>query len=189
MCTRKHALLSLFIALLGLALATTPNVAHADEPTPAPNHGTCINCHENLYFLHDTGKWFCLKDAPMTCVDCHGGDPTATTQEKAHANRAAHPVINENILKCQECHPDKSVERVQLFREVAGISPVSVAAAYVPVAASSMVPATGQEQPSSILLWLGGSFTLSMLVVLVLIVFLRRSVSRQTRQYKLKIKP
>jgi hypothetical protein len=67
----------------------------------------------------------------MLCVDCHGGDPQAVTQELAHLNRAAHPVINEDVTKCQECHPEECNERVQIFDKTAGISQVLVAATYV----------------------------------------------------------
>ena len=153
MCSRRHWFLNLFILLFGLivVMAATPRIAYGDEPHPKTNQGTCINCHENLYFLHDTGKWFCLRDAPMGCADCHGGDPTAPTKDQAHANRSAYPVVNENITKCQECHPAKSIERVRIFREVAGINHVTVAAAYVPAAISNplSVSAIGQEQPAT----------------------------------------
>jgi len=128
-------------------------------------------------FCMTQANGFCLRDAPMTCVDCHGGDPTATTKEKAHAKRAAHPIVNENITKCQECHPEKGVERVQIFREVAGLSPVIVAAAYVPVLVteSSMAPGLDQKQPATILLWQEG-LALGILVALVLLaVFITKS--------------
>jgi len=151
LCVRKTIVfLGLFILLSSMKswLSLTPSVAHADEPYPPPQQGTCISCHENLYFLHDTGKWYCLRDAPM---GCHGGDPTAVTKEQAHANRTAHPIINGNIARCQECHPEEASERVQIFRDVAGISPVMVAAAYVSITVGSQsgnVPATDHEQPS-----------------------------------------
>lgn len=124
--------------LVSLLTLSTPQVAYADAPTP----GNCLNCHENLYFLHDTGKWFCLRESPMACVECHGGDPTATSQEKAHAKRAAYPVVNENITKCQECHREEAAERVQIFKQVAGIPPVIVAAAYLPALVVNEAPTT-----------------------------------------------
>jgi hypothetical protein len=158
MCSRKYCFLTLLILLSALmaGLAVTPKMAYANQAQPISNHDTCINCHEDLYFLHDTGKWFCLREAPMACVDCHDGDPTAVTKDKAHTNRAAYPVINENITKCQECHPEKSSERVQIFKEVAGISPVIVAVAYVPVAVVSEPPmhhTTGHEHSSDMNGW------------------------------------
>lgn len=127
------------LALSALVLATSFTVSITTpapaQPQPASTSGVengCIHCHENLYFLHDTGKWFCLRESPMTCTDCHGGNPNAITKELAHANRASHPVINEDVSKCQECHSEKCDERVNMFAQSAGINTVLVAAPYTP---------------------------------------------------------
>jgi hypothetical protein len=137
---------SFLIAVIGVLLlaAVLPahSVAYADGQNPMPDNANCISCHEDLYFLHDTGNWFCLKESPMSCVNCHGGDPLAGTKELAHANRAAHPVLNDDISKCQECHPDECTERMQIFDQTAGISEVLVALPYSP----ALVPVTGQSQ-------------------------------------------
>lgn len=112
-------------ALILLAIWVVP--AQAQFNTAQAESG-CTSCHENMYYLHDTGKWFCLhEETPMTCTGCHGGNPTAVTMEAAHANRTAHPIINENTSKCLECHPTQSSERVAIFAQEAGISPVMVA--------------------------------------------------------------
>jgi len=138
--------------LILLIALSMPATVHADGP--APDNGSCIKCHENLYFLHDTGNWFCLKESPMTCVDCHGGDSTTMTKELAHANRAAHPVINDDVSKCQQCHPEQCAERVEIFDQTAGISNVLVAAPYTPSYSSEVaenIPLTGQkaEKPTT----------------------------------------
>jgi hypothetical protein len=135
MSHKTASILFALFALVCLVIAT----AFLNTPVQAqstPTNGSedkCMTCHENLYFLHDTGKWFCIRESPMGCVDCHGGDPEAITQEMAHSNRAAHPVINEDVSKCQECHPEECNERVELFDQTAGISKVRVAAPYTPV--------------------------------------------------------
>jgi hypothetical protein len=152
MCSRNHCFAGLSILLLSFLLLTVtpPALVYADELPPIASQGKCVNCHENLYFLHDTGKWFCLRDSPMACVDCHGGNPNAITKDTAHADRASHPILNENIAKCQECHPEVSSERVQIFRDVAGVGPVKVAAAYVPAVNTSeshVALAVGQKEP------------------------------------------
>ena len=155
---RSILYLSMFIfgAFILLITLSTPTTVHADDPYPAEN-GNCITCHENLYFLHDTGNWFCLKESPMACVDCHEGDPAATTAELAHANRATHPVMNEDISKCQECHANECNERVALFDQTAGISQVRVAAPYTPMEAvedtsTLHVDASQQKEEPGILL-------------------------------------
>ena len=133
----RSILLTVLTALVLSAVLTLPftQSAQAQIQIRANNEANdnCIKCHENLYFLHDTGNWYCLREAPMTCTECHGGNPGALTQEEAHTGRAAHPVLNEDITKCQECHPVECNERVDMFDQVAGISDVRVAAPFRPV--------------------------------------------------------
>lgn len=112
-----------------LFLGAMPAQADIQPQTESP---ACLKCHEDLYYLHDTGKWYCINEASDRCVLCHGGDPTTLVKEEAHYNRAAHPVINEDISKCQQCHPTDCNEHVVMFEQVAGINPVRVAVAYTP---------------------------------------------------------
>lgn len=117
------------IAIVSLAF-NIPAQAQVQIVPTIGGENNCINCHEDLYFLHDTGKWFCIRESPMTCANCHEGDPNATTKELAHAHRTAHPIINDDVSKCRECHPEKADERVNMFDQMAGISTILVAAPY-----------------------------------------------------------
>jgi hypothetical protein len=146
MILRKVLRLCLWIVLMGgiafvFPIAGTQS-ASAQAPTLRMDNGTCISCHEDLYFLHDTGNWYCIRESPMRCVECHGGDPTSIKKEEAHTNRAAHPIINDDISRCQECHPAECRERVAKFNRVAGISEVLVAVPYQPAA----IPAVQQSE-------------------------------------------
>jgi hypothetical protein len=175
------------LGILFLALSR-PIVVHAVEPAPTPDQGNCISCHEALYFLHDTGNWYCLKESPMSCVDCHGGDPSATAKEQAHLDRAAHPVLNEDRSKCQECHPEECAERVKLFDQTAGISQVLVAAPYTPTysieedaAVSVGVSRQGQQPGSVLIFW--EIIPLVLLAGLALTIYLiRRHISIKSTQ-------
>jgi hypothetical protein len=136
MCIKKMQSQIVWITLVSvvitiITLATSSHV-YAQKSPPLTENGTCASCHEDLYFLHDTGKWFCIREAPMRCIDCHGGNPNAITQAEAHADRKVHPILNENISKCQECHPEECMERVARFDQIAGISDVLVVAPYQP---------------------------------------------------------
>lgn len=153
-----------FILLVALS---APSIAYADDPYSTPDNGKCITCHEDLYYLHDTGKWFCLKESPMACVDCHGGNPTTTIKEVAHTNLAPYPVINKNVSKCKECHPDQYDERAKLFDQRAGISKVLVSVSYTPVYSTEMagvIPVTAQqgEEPHT---WIGAIELLFILLI------------------------
>ena len=156
MCEKKALALTCTCTAFGLALlllsllVTTP--AYAQTPTQQVDNGTCITCHEDLYFLHDTGNWFCIRDSPMPCVACHGGDPTATTQESAHYDRSAHPIVNEDISRCQECHvdDDECCECITKFDSAAGLSQVNLVS---PASVSSVpdstlgLPAVEEPEP------------------------------------------
>jgi hypothetical protein len=137
-------------SLLVLSIAVSP--AYAQTPSQDVDNGTCVTCHEDLYFNHDTGNWFCLRESPMRCVDCHGGDPTATTQETAHYDRSAHPVVNGDISRCQECHTDadECCECVTKFDQVAGIKQVKLVSPVPVSSAPELVPglpAVEEQEP------------------------------------------
>ena len=119
--TRSWFAVAALVGILLLFAAPPPvtSQTQADADKPA-----CLHCHEDLYYLHDTGKWFCISKSPMQCVGCHGGDPTATTKEAAHRNRTAHPIINGDTTTCQQCHIEDCDARVEEFDAIAGISPV-----------------------------------------------------------------
>lgn len=148
----------------------------AQQPTPSADHGTCIKCHEDLYFLHDTGNWFCIRESPMRCVDCHGGNPASLHKEEAHADRKAHPIINEDVSKCQECHPERCNERVATFDQAAGISKVLVAVPLQPTAGpvDDETLAAPEDQPASQSNWIAAMEIISpaVLIILVLAVYL-----------------
>jgi hypothetical protein len=165
---RRSIFLNLLTALALTAICMIPFTQPAQaQIQPHPNHESndnCIKCHEDLYFLHDTGNWYCIKESPMTCTECHGGNASAITSEEAHTGRAAHPVINNDITKCQECHAEECDERMDIFNQVAGINAVLVAVPYTPVprAEPSMFP-PGREQETN--LWINLREILPILLV------------------------
>ncbi len=117
----------LFAGLLVMVVSLSlPNLVSAEGESPE-TPSNCIVCHEKLYYLHDTGKYFCINEASQRCADCHDGDPAATDKEAAHNGRSAHPVVNGDISKCQECHPADCDTYIEKFSQVAGIKPVFVA--------------------------------------------------------------
>jgi len=136
-----------FALLLSLLIATP---ASAQSPTPGVDNGNCIKCHENLYFLHDTGNWFCIRESPMPCVDCHGGNPAGSTKESAHYDRSAHPILNEDISVCRECHVEGCMDCVAEYDRVAGLKEVKlaspVAVTHAPDRARSL-PAQQKREP------------------------------------------
>lgn len=168
---------SFTLLLLSLFLARP---AYAQSPTQDVDNGTCIKCHEDLYFLHDTGNWFCIRESPMPCVACHGGDPTAATQESAHYDRSAHPILNEDISRCQECHvdPDECCDCVSKFDQIAGFNQVKLVS---PVSGSDApdlapgLPAVEEQEPVNWLLILE-VLPLVVIASLALIIYIAHKV-------------
>jgi len=52
----------------------------------APKSSGCLTCHKNIEPMHASSA------VKLGCTDCHGGDPVATTKEKAHIH-PLHPEI------------------------------------------------------------------------------------------------
>jgi len=170
--------------LLLLASLSKPTTVFANQAAPTPDRGNCINCHEDLYFLHDTGNWYCLRESPMSCVECHGGNSLATTQEQAHLDRAAHPVINEDISKCQECHPEACAERLVIFDQKAGISPVLVALPYIPRTGAELTSTVAAERGENRNAWLNTREALPILLLAggaIVVYFIRRKQAAMRR--------
>ena len=136
------------IALGGmLLLVAVPQSAVVVQAQTSEVKPACLRCHEDLYYLHDTGKWFCVSESPMQCVSCHGGDPTAITKDAAHLNRTAHPIINGNTTTCRQCHVENCAERVSKFDAIAGISPVVFVSA--PIGPAPAAPAAVTPVPQA----------------------------------------
>jgi cytochrome c553 len=95
--------------------------AFAQEENP-PADSTCISCHEDQYYLHDTGNWYCLTETKVGCTECHRGYPDMRIKECAHEGLIAHPLANDAAV-CQNCHPDDYQTRVHTYASIAGIRP------------------------------------------------------------------
>jgi hypothetical protein len=94
--------------------------AYAADVAP-PEKESCVACHEDYYYLHDTGKWFCLCTEKMRCTCCHGGDPAAEQAAIAHKDMVLYPALKDGAI-CQECHTQDFQSRLAQFASVAGMS-------------------------------------------------------------------
>lgn len=136
-------LLGILVLALGLGLQAEP--VQAQATTPAPDEPACLNCHEDLYYLHDTGNHYCITAASSRCADCHGGNPDAVTKDLAHLGRTAHPIINGDFSLCESCHPGDGGAHVERFSALAGFSPTVVVALQAP-GSGEPVQAADQER-------------------------------------------
>lgn len=101
-----------------------PGQAPLPVPTPNPhvapvgNTNSCVTCHstaseKSAKIVKDwTGSIHAERG--VTCVDCHGGDATAATQEAAESPRAGFvgaPKKQDIPALCASCHADVEMMR------------------------------------------------------------------------------
>jgi hypothetical protein len=138
-----HKWIPVLILLIGFAVLLTPTLpARAQEPTPE-NDANCVTCHTHEYYLYDSGNYFCLCEAPMHCIYCHGGRTDSAVEDVAHEGLVLYPT-RDQAERCQECHPADYMDRVVTFETVAGVSSTPL-----PIITATAVPAIGStiEQP------------------------------------------
>jgi hypothetical protein len=113
--------ITVWILVIGFVLLLQPSAAaRAQEPTPE-NDENCVACHTHEYYLYDSGKYFCLCEAPMHCIYCHDGRTDSMVAEVAHEGLVLYPT-RDQAERCQDCHPADYMERVITFETVAGVS-------------------------------------------------------------------
>lgn len=122
-------------ALSWTILAFTVNPAQAQSGKPE-NDASCMSCHESLYLLYDTGKYYCFCGTRARCTYCHSGVLGALDKETAHQGLIAHP-IQDNAGVCQSCHPDDYQQRMEKFAAQGGVRPTPIVAIYTSPPASS----------------------------------------------------
>lgn len=124
------AAVPLMVLLLGTL--SQPGKVSADwQPVPPAN--SCLTCHEDLYYLHDTGCLYCMTPAHKDrCADCHEGNVKSMKTEEAHLGMIAHPQ-EQNGKKCLECHSvEETTTLLQKFNSEIGFDVVIAAEGYVP---------------------------------------------------------
>jgi hypothetical protein len=111
--------IGILILILVGSLIFTPLTATAQTPAPSGNE-PCRSCHENRYFLYDSGKWYCMCAKQAECAKCHAGTTGSWDPEIAHQGLIANP-LQDNLQACQSCHPQDYQERVEKFAAVTGL--------------------------------------------------------------------
>ena len=95
------------------------------------NNSSCYSCHEDLYYLHDTGKAYCLTVHKDHCVNCHSGNPKVMDKDHSHLELIAYPQKDDGA-KCQECHTQDAQTRLATFASMGGYKEVVEAIPYTP---------------------------------------------------------
>jgi hypothetical protein len=157
---RIFALTATLFVMLFATLSVPLQVFAAQVAEATPN--SCLTCHEDLYYLHDMGKYYCITEHKDRCVSCHEGNTAAMKKEESHAGLIAHPQ-GDNGAKCQECHaPQVAQTRLVKFASVGGFDTVIQANVYTPSSeVSSGFPDIPEANPLlENLPWLAGALVL-----------------------------
>jgi hypothetical protein len=117
-------------------LATSP--ALALDPTPGSD-ANCVSCHENQYYLYDAGKYYCLCEAPMHCVYCHGGRTDSYDKEIAHEGLNFYPTADQ-AARCRTCHEEDYMARLVKFDAAAGVGPAPLPMATATPGVAAVLP-------------------------------------------------
>jgi hypothetical protein len=115
---RKFLSKSFIIISIAFLLVTSFNVTNASSVDVA---NSCIQCHSNpsfritnkkLYKYYRDWELSIHSMERVTCVDCHGGNPTIPDKEKAHGKdirQILSPVKYERISEtCGKCHEENA---------------------------------------------------------------------------------
>lgn len=91
-CALKLLAVAGALATLALApIGSVPGISRTGAPAAAgPAGGTCLQCHAGIEEIHP--------GYPLSCVDCHGGDDTATDKQRAHVLPKQTPPGDERVL-------------------------------------------------------------------------------------------
>lgn len=152
---RTLAVLLIVAASIG-ALASAGSAAA--QTAESDNNDSCISCHEDLYLLHDSGKWYCLCEVRARCTYCHNSFLGTLDEQTAHQGMVANPVL-QSTTPCQSCHPADHEARLATFAARAGLSPspTAIASSHPIAPPAAPVPRAGLAPGQVVMLSLIGA--------------------------------
>jgi hypothetical protein len=123
----------LTVSLLVVVTVVFNPPVHASAQPAGDSENSCLTCHEDLYYLHDSGCWYCMTEPHKDrCIDCHEGIPTTMKKEDSHFGLLAHPQENGGV-KCLECHKQEELAGVlNTFEANGGFDVVIKAESHAP---------------------------------------------------------
>ena len=130
---RKRSVL-FAVLLVGILIVVIFPIRASASQAPSQdslNTSSCFTCHEDLYYLHDMGKAYCITVHKDRCTNCHSGNPTVMDKDRSHQGLIAYPQ-KDNGAKCQECHTQDAQGRLAAFASIGGYKDVVEVAPYIP---------------------------------------------------------
>lgn len=149
------------LTVLAFAALSAPEQASAAPMINEPADNSCLSCHENLYYLHDAGCWYCMADVHKDrCTDCHEGNAASFKLEESHIGMLRHPQENDGA-KCKECHAADVDARLDAFDAKGGFEQVIQPVAYTPHQPVELgFPETAKSNLAEKLPWAAGGIVI-----------------------------
>jgi len=124
--------LGLRMLLITVLLYAIQAVKIAYAQSSAPTASVCITCHEDQYYLYDSGKWYCIAEAQDRCENCHAGNAGEVHKTEAHLGLIAHP-LTDGGQRCQTCHAGDTEKFIQAVISRTGYQAPLQVEPYVPI--------------------------------------------------------
>lgn len=158
----RIVLIPAFLFVLVMAVMFSRPVSASATGQTGTIDNSCLTCHEDLYYLHDTGSLYCITDHAERCVNCHEGNPTTVKKEESHVGLILHPQEN-NGAKCQECHTVQDAQaRLTQFAAADAFDTVITPESYTPNQAAVLGFQQGEKTNPIITnwMWITGAFVM-----------------------------
>jgi hypothetical protein len=130
--------------LAGLLLLLAMGAVSARAQCEGPQQSSCSTCHAQEDPVNEKGEWHIIHASKDICINCHGGNGSATDKDLAHEGIMAHP-LEDIYTDCHSCHPDYATRAAQ-FAPILGVTPGSCATP-TPAAVSNI---SGGSHPGNI---------------------------------------
>ncbi len=119
-----------------LAGVQSVTVVRAQSSTSVSS-SACMSCHEDQYYLYDTGRWYCVTEAQERCVNCHTGNVDTLNKQEAHTGLIANP-LSDGGQHCQTCHAQDTETYIQNVTSQTGYHAPLEVEPYIPLAANAL---------------------------------------------------
>ena len=124
--SRSFVLLTASLVFVASLLLGSPIPVSAQCGT-GQQLSSCVNCHQQQAAFSGNGDWHRLHAGKNTCVDCHGGNPTALDEAQAHLGIFANP-LTDVYTNCHTCHPSEFQQRAGSFAAILHTTPTGLTA-------------------------------------------------------------
>jgi hypothetical protein len=126
MSTDRMSCFPLIAVAAGMIAILAIEAAPASAQCEQPPHPSCITCHADQAHGDAYGAWHKIHGRAELCVNCHGGNGSATDKNQAHSGMFANP-LSDIYTNCHACHPADYREGAAEFAATLQVTPASCA--------------------------------------------------------------